>query len=264
MHLRVTKYGSLTDRVAVYICMRYICVALFAFSILFVASVTAQTVTITGQKKVYTRVKPITGFKKTFTINRPIAKAATPALSRKISAAIDPVNVLEINIREELTEMQWLSEADFQEVFNKDGVLTMMLWMEGSAAYTDGVTKYVVIDVANGDRLIPASVFIDLHGLVAAVKKKQDAEIEKAIKDIKADPEFAAADDDPKRLFEETTFEEKDLDNFAVDMAGIAFFYDYGFPNALKALEPEGELRLSWAEIKPFIKQDGLLARFVR
>jgi hypothetical protein len=122
----------------------------------------------------------------------------------------------------------------------------------------------VVIDVGIGERLSPQQAFVDLPGLVAAVKKKQDAEIEKAIKEIKANPEFAAADDDPKRLFEETTIEEKDLDNFAVDMAGVAFFYDYGFPNALKALEPEGELRLSWSEIKPFIKTDGLLARFVR
>lgn len=244
--------------------MRNTFIALTAFGILFVASVTAQTVTISGQKKVYTRTKPISGFKKTFTINRPVAKAATPALSQKITAAIDPVKVLEINIREELTEMQWLSEADYQEVFNKDGVLTMMLWMEGSAAYSDGVTKYVVVDLSTGSRLTPQQAFVDLPGLIAAVKKKQDAEIEKAIKDIKTNPEFAAADDDPKRLFEETTFEETDLNNFAVDMAGVAFFYDYGFPNALKALEPEGELRLSWSEIKHFIKSDGLLARFVR
>lgn len=83
------------------------------------------------------------------------------------------------------------------------------------------------------------------------------------MKDIKADPEFAK-DEDPKQLFEYTNFEEKDLDNFAVDMAGVTFYYDYGFPNVLKALEPEGELWLSWAEVKPFIKQDGLLARFVR
>lgn len=244
--------------------MRNTAIALFAFAVLFAASVTAQTITITGQKKTYTRVKPISGFKKTFTINRPVAKASTPALSRKITSLIDPVNVLEINLKEELTETQWLSEADFEEVFNEQGVLTVMLWMEGSAAYSDGVTKYVVVDVANGVRLSPASAFIDISGLIKAVKKKQDAEIEKAIKVMKADPDFAAADDDPKRLFEETTFAEEDLNNFAVDMAGVAFFYDYGFPNVLKALEPEGELRLSWAEVKPFIKKDGLLTRFVR
>jgi len=172
--------------------------------------------------------------------------------------------VLEIDLKDELTESQWLSEADFEEVFNEGGVLTMMLWMEGSGAYSDGVTKYLVVDVAKGIRLTPEAAFIDLPGLVAAVKKKQDSEIEKAIKVMKADPDFAAAEDDPKRLFEETDFEQKDLDNFAVDRAGVAFFYDYGFPNVIKALEPDGELRLSWAEVKPFIKKDGLLARFVR
>lgn len=243
--------------------MKNICIALIVFGLLFAASVTAQTVTITGQKKVYRRAKPIIGYKKIFTIRRPIAKAATPALSRKITAAIDPVKVLEINVQEELTEMQWLSEADFEEVFNKDGVLTMMLWMEGSAAYTDGVTKYVVVDVAKGTRLTPSTTFTDLPGLIAAVKNKQDAEVAEAINEIKANPDFAK-NDDPKALFEYTNFEEKDLDNFAVDMAGVAFFYDYGFPNVIKALEPTGELRLSWAEIKPFIRKDGLLARFVR
>ena len=221
----------------------------------------SQSVTVSGRKQVYTRSKPITGFKKTFAIRRPVVKAATPELSRKITAAIDPVKVLDIRVQEELTESQWLHEADFEEVFNDRGMLTVMLWMEGSAAYSDGVTKYAVVDTERGVRVTPADVFTDIHGLIAAIKKKQDAEVEKAIKEIKAHPDFG--DGDPKQLFEYTDFKTEDLDNFAADMAEVAFFYDYGFPNVLKALEPEGELRFSWAEIKPFIRKDGLLARFV-
>ena len=221
----------------------------------------SQQVTVTGRKQTYTRPKPNSGYKKTFTIRRPMVKAATPALSRKISAAIDPAKVLDIRIQEDLTESQWLSEADYQVVFNDRGMLTVMLWMEGSGAYSDGVTKYAVLDVEKGIQLSPADVFTDIEGLVAAVKKKQDAEMAEAIKTIKANPEFG--DGDPKQLFEYSDFKTEDLDNFAADMAGVAFFYDYGFPNVLKALEPEGELRLSWAEIKPFIRKDGLLARFV-
>lgn len=237
-------------------------IAVAAFLFLFWAPISGQTVTITGQKKVYTRPKPIIDFKKTFTIRRPIAKAATPALSRKITAAIDPVKILDINISEELGEYQWLTEADFQEVFNERGMLTMMFWMEGVAAYPDGVTEYVVVDVARGERVTPADVFTDLPGLVAAIKEKQNAEIAEATKAIKADPDFG--DGDPTALFENAAFEEKDLANFAADRAGVAFFYDYGFPHVIKALEPDGELRLSWAEIKPFIRRGGLLARFVR
>ena len=221
----------------------------------------SQQVTVTGRKQIYPRPKPLSAYKKTFTIRRPVVKAATPALSRKISAAIDPAKVLDIRIQEEVTESQWLSEADFEVVFNDRGVLTVMLWMEGSGAYSDGVTKYAVVDVEKGVRLTPTDVFTDLDGLLAAIKKKQDAEVAEAIKTIKANPEFG--DGEPKQLFEYTDFKAEDLNNFAADMAGVAFFYDYGFPNVLKALEPEGELRLSWAEITPFIRKDGLLARFV-
>jgi len=85
--------------------------------------------------------------------------------------------------------------------------------------------------------------------------------VAQAIKTIKAAPDFG--DGDPKQLFEYTDFVIKNLDNFAVERTGVGFFYDYGFPNVLKALEPEGELRLSWSEIKPFIKSGSLLARFV-
>ena len=45
---------------------------------------------------------------------------------------------------------------------------------------------------------------------------------------------------------------------------GVAFDYDYGFPHVIKALEPDGELRFSWDEIKRFIKPGSLLAKHVR
>ena len=233
----------------------------FVIIVLVCAPSAAQTVTITGHKKVYTRAKSIVGFKKTFSIRRPIATATSPVLSRRITAAIDPIRVLGINVKEELTESQWLHEADYEEVFNEKSVLTMMIWMEGAGAYSDGVTKYVVVDLATGGRASVNELFSDIPGLVGELKKKQDIEVAEAIKVIKADPEFGNGD--PKQLFEYTGFEAKDLNNFAVDRAGVAFFYDYGFPNVLKALEPEGELRLSWEEIKPFVKSGSLLARFL-
>ncbi|HMQ03437.1 MAG TPA: hypothetical protein PKD26_05940 [Pyrinomonadaceae bacterium] len=236
--------------------------ALLLLLFIFVSGSAAQTVKISPKVQVYTRKAPIVGFKKTFKIRRPAAAAATAELSRKITALIDPVRVLEIDLKEELTETQWLSEADYEEIFNQDGILSMMLWMEGSAAYTDGVTKYVVIDTVKGTQVTPKDVFNDIPALIAAVKKKQDAEVEKAISDIKKDPEWG--DSDPKQLFEYTDLTEKDLANFVVDKAGVAFFYDYGFPNVVKALEPDGELRFSWAEITPFLKRDGLLGRFAR
>jgi hypothetical protein len=222
-------------------------------------AVAAQTVVITPKKTVYRRPKPQIDFKKTFTVRRPIAKAATLALSRKITAAISPEKVLELNIREELGEYQWLEEADYKVLFNQSGVLCVELWMTGTAAYPDSVTKHVVIDVSTGSALRPANVLKDLPSLAKLIRKAQLAEIAAAKKEMKSDP-----DANPDELFSETNFTVADFNEFSVDTKGVTFYYDYGFPHVLEALQPDGEFHFSWVQLRPFIRTDGLLARFVR
>jgi hypothetical protein len=219
----------------------------------------AQSIVITPKKTIYRRPKPQIDFKRTFTVRRPVAKAATPALSKKITAAISPEKVLALNVREEMSEYQWLEEADYKVLFNQNGVLCVELWMVGTAAYPDSVTKRVVIDAATGSVVRPADVFQKLSSLAQLVKKTQAAEVATATKEIKSDPDAR-----PEDLFSETNFTEKDFDQFSVTAKGVTFYYDYGFPHVLEALQPSGEYHYSWAQIKPFVRTDGLLARFVR
>jgi hypothetical protein len=219
----------------------------------------AQTVTIIPKKTIHRRPKPQVDFKKTFSIRSPIAKASTPALSQKITASISPIKVLEINLKEEIGEYQWLEEADYKILFNQQGVLCVELWMTGTAAYPDSVTKTVVVDITKGARLGVTDVLKDLEKLVPLVKKKQRAEITAATKEMKSDP-----DAKPEELFSETNFTVEDFKDFAIDATGVTFMYDYGFPHVLEALQPEGKYHFAWAELKPFIRSDGLLARFVR
>src|SRR3954454_14515083 len=93
------------------------------------APAAAQSVVITGKKTTYTRRQPTDEYKKTFTINYPKVKAATPALSRKIENAISYRSILGLNLQDELTGNQWLSEADYEVIFNNKGVLCMDLTM---------------------------------------------------------------------------------------------------------------------------------------
>ena len=58
--------------------------------------------------------------------------------------------------------------------------------------------------------------------------------------------------------------DKEDLDQFSLSDKGVTFIYDYGFPHAIEALQPDGRFFLSWAKLRPFIKRDGLLARFIR
>lgn len=225
-------------------------------------SLLAQSVTVTPKKTVYRRPKPQMDFKRTFSVTRPLVRASTPALSKKLTAAVSPESVLELNIKDELGELQWLEETAFETVYNKNGILCIKEWMYGSAAYPDDLTRYVVADTKTGNRLKIRDLFIDLDKLAAKIKTLQMAEVRKAIVEIKKDPE--TADTEPEQLFEDTDFTAKDLDQYSISDLDVTFYYDYGFPHVLKALQPDGEFKLTWTELKPFIRREGLLARFVR
>ena len=231
----------------------------FAIVLVFVPTALAQSVVITPRKTVHRRPKPQYDFKKSFTIRRPIAKAATPTLSRKITTAISPEKVLELNLREELTEYQWLEEANYKVLFNQSGVLCVEQWMTGTAAYPDSVTKRVVVDIANGNTVRIQDVFVNLQTLAKLVRKAQLAEIATATVQMKSDPEAR-----PEELFSEANFTVEDFKEFSLDARGVTFYYDYGFPHVLEALQQAGEFRFSWAQLRPFVKTGSLLARFVR
>jgi hypothetical protein len=56
----------------------------------------------------------------------------------------------------------------------------------------------------------------------------------------------------------------KDLNGFFVTEKGVTFLYDYNFAHVVEACEPDEQYFFTWGKLKPFIKSDGLLAKFVR
>jgi len=232
---------------------------LTALVLIAASAVPAQSVVITGKKVTYTRRKPISEYKKTFTINYPKLKAATPALSRKIEAAISYRSILGLNLQEELTTVQWLEEADYEVIYNDNGLLCIDLTMSGSAAYPDGVTKTAVVDMKKGTLVKTSDVFTDLQELASMVRRAQKKEIEDAVVEIKKNPEFK--DEDPADLFKEADFRRKELEGYSVNDKGVTFKYDYGFPHVIEALQPEGKYFFTWEQLRPFLVPGGLLAK---
>jgi hypothetical protein len=219
-------------------------------------------VTITSKKQTYRRPKPIADHKKTFTITWPKVKAASPALSRKIEAALSYEKAFDFTVREELREVQWLETAEYNVVYNKGNILCVSLFIEGSGAYPSGSTKYVVVDTRTGVKQTSGMVFTDLSGLVAMIRKDQEKEVAEAIVEIRKDPELR--EPDPSTMFTDKKFTTADLKHFSVDASGVTFHYEYGFPHVIQALAPVGEFRYSWSQIKPYIKKGGLLAPMAR
>lgn len=221
----------------------------------------AQSVIITPKKTTYRRPKPMMDFKKTFTVTRPIVKASTPALSKKIQAAISYEKVSDLNIKEEINEIQWLEEATYKVTYNKNGILDITLSVTGTGAYPSTYNRTVLINTATGSRITAKDVFTDLAGLAAKGKKAQEAEIARSVAEIKKDePDL----EDPKGMFESSDFTVENLDTFSVNDRGVTFLYDYGFPHVALALQPPGEYFFTWKELKRHVKPAGLFGKFVR
>lgn len=234
----------------------------FIFLAVFSASAYAQNVEITSKKTTYKRPKPMIDFKKTFTVNRPLVKASTPALSKKIETAISYEKVLGFNLKEELNEIQWLEEADYEVKYNKNGILNVFVSMSGTGAYPSTTTESVVVNTKTGLVVKPADVFTNPQGLAKLVKKYQKDAIKAGIEAIKKEPDFD--EPNPETLFESADFTIENLQKFSIDDNGITFIYSYGFPHAIQALEPNGNYEISWKQLKPFIKPSGLFGQFVK
>lgn len=238
-----------------------ICLAILCFA-LFTSAAAAQTVVVTGKKVTYTRQKPIADFKRTFTVNYPKVKAANKAVSAKIEDALSYEKSFGITVADELREAQWLEEADFTVLYNKKGVLCVELTIQGTGAYPSGNAKRIVVDSKTGKRALPGEVFIYFSGLVDMVTKVQKKEIADAIKEIKANKDWE--EPNPEKLFETTGFRMDNLKGYSIDEAGVTFYYDYGFPHAIQAMQPNGEYKFTWAQMRPYIRVNGLLGKLTR
>lgn len=236
---------------------------LFAMLVAVLAfGVSAQKVTITAKKVIYTRKKPISDYKKTFEITYPKVKAATPALSKKIEAALSYEKAFDFKLAEEMDEIQWLQSATYDAVFNSGKVLSVNLNIEGSAAYPDGSTKTVVVDTSTGTKQTAAMVFTNFKGIAEMADRDLQRDIKQAIKNLRNDPEMK--NPDPATLFEGKKFTIDDLEGYSVDGKGVTFHYEFGFPHVIQAAEPSGYYFYTWAKIKKYLLPGGLLTPLAR
>ncbi|HEX8251060.1 MAG TPA: hypothetical protein VF599_22995 [Pyrinomonadaceae bacterium] len=235
---------------------------IFISLLIFAPAAFAQTVVITPKKTVYRRPKPLMDFKKSFTVIRPQVRGLSPALNKKVESAISFEKVSSFNLKEEISEIQWLEEASYEVNYNKNGILDVTIFMSGSGAYPSVFHKTVVVNLKTGAQVRPQDVFTNLAGLAAKVKKAQQAEMKKATEEYKKDPE--TAEFDGSEYFREANFTVKNLNEFTVSDKGVTFIYDYNFPHVVQAFQPEGRFFYSWTELKSSVRRDGLLGKFIR
>ena len=203
--------------------------------------------------------------KKRAVVNLPVVGGISdPSVLRKVRAALDLKNVFDTSLAE-YRQDAWLEELDFKVNYNKNYILDITFWAEGSGAYPDTHIEHLAISLKNGDVLKARAVFkADSLGTLARMANESlRAAVAEQIKAVEEDrdlTEKASLKDELTGL----TFGVEHLDNFKVGDAGVTFLYDAGFPHVIQALEPDGEYFFTYAQLAPYIRRDGPLGRFVK
>lgn len=232
----------------------------------------AQTVTVSPKKTIYTRKgKGIPKEKRTFVVTYPvIAGKLSPAIKKNLENTISYWKVFDTTLAENLGDYHWLSEMSFKVNYDRNGILDISLTQEGVGAYPSSQTVNLVIDLKTGRRVEIRDVLKPeaLNKLAKMVDQKLSAEKKEIIRRIDKG-EFSEDNDEElnnslKEQINSLKFSEETFNEFSVSDRGITFIYNADFPHVIKAVEPDGRYFFTWSELKPFIKPDGLLARFVR
>jgi hypothetical protein len=194
------------------------------------------------------------------------AGISDPDVLRKVRSILDLKNVFGDSleeIRSEFEESFWLTEITYKVNYNANFILDITFFESGVGAYPDTLTEHRIINLKTGALLKAADVFnsSSLGALVKLVDGAMRAELREEIKRFgrdESDAEFL------RYKLREAKFSVENLDNFSVNNTGVTFLYDFGFPHAIKALEPSGRYFFSYERLKGYIKRDGLLGVFVR
>jgi hypothetical protein len=150
--------------------------------------------------------------------------------------------------------------VDYQVNQNANGVLALTMTSDTMGAYPDAFSEFLVYDLRSGARVRPADVFSNFGAIRSLIQKQ----VKDRIAAAKADDPSSV--EDLNLMLGETqgVVEDDTLGRFTITKGGLTFQYLFGFPHVAKALEPNGDIPLTWAELKPHLRPDGLFAPLAR
>ncbi|NNF00890.1 MAG: hypothetical protein HKN25_17875 [Pyrinomonadaceae bacterium] len=232
---------------------------LMIFAVSFSTQLYAQTssLKIASKKVSYTRKgENIPDHKKTFEVNYPVISGLKdPSTSKKVESAISYWKNFGTTLEENIGDYTWLYSLDYKINYNKNSILDISLYMEGSGAYPSTHVKNLVIDLKTGRRVNIADTFTNIGKLLVKIEKAQRVAIAKAAQEDEITLE--ELNEEIRRNSRYT------LEEFSINDKGVTFLFDYGFPHAIKALEPDGRNFFTWKEMRPHIKPNSLLGKFI-
>lgn len=197
-------------------------------------------------------------------INLPVITGNGAGIS-KVRAALRLKNLFGTSLAE-YKEDAWLTQLDYKVNYNKHFIFDITFTQEGVGAYPDTHTAHFIFNLRSGEIVKAKDVFeaASLTALAQLINDKLQDDVRQIVKDrMERDDLSVEQKSRLSETFSDVKFATENLDDFSVSDQGVAFLYDAGFPHAIKALEPEEQYFLTYAELAPHVSRQGLLARFV-
>lgn len=161
-------------------------------------------------------------------------------------------------------ETGWLEKVGFVVNYNQHHILDLRFTELGSAVHGEVTNKHFTIDLRNGNVLTPTDIFVAER--MDQLSKLIDKKLQDEIKKIRN--QFTGGDAVPPPLEDilgKLKFETTDLSDFEVNPEGVWFYkkihFPYGF--GFHTSRPDGRYFFRHAELKPYLRTDGLLWQFV-
>jgi len=234
------------------------------------ASLSDSRLTVSRRRIVIVRsgelVKRFPDRKKAILYYPVVSGLSSPTALKHVRALLRLKNIFDYSL-DEYREDTWLTEFNYEINYNDRYIFDITFTQEGQAAYPDSQSKHFAIDLRTGKLIKASDVFVtsQFAALAKLVNDKFQSEIRELIKETKDSPNLDVNEGTSiAEALSDMKFEIKNLDDFSIGPKGVTFLYDAGFPHAIEAFEPEGKYFFSYAELKPYLKSDGLLWQFLQ
>lgn len=213
-------------------------------------------VTVSSNKVVYQRKgADLPEWKKEFEVNYPVFSGNIgDDVKRRLEQTFSYWRVFETSLGAETSD-QWLYSLDYKVNYNQQGILELELFRSGVGAYPTVYNATIVADLDTGNQIKIVDAFQNRIGLLTMIDDAQATEMAVAVKKSEeGEAEYL------RGKFKETHKASDEVKEFSVSDRGVTFIFEYDFPHASKASQPEGRYLILWDRLKPFLREYGKLA----
>ncbi len=155
-----------------------------------------------------------------------------------------------------------LTDQVFDTIYDAHCIISIRRVAEYMGAYPSAATTWHTFDKATGKRVLAADVL--LANRTNALIVECNRRLRNAV-----NSERSYWKGEEQELFdacikETRPFESRDLDHFYLTDTGIVFAYSFDFRHVVKNMEPDGDIVFTTADIRSFLRPDGLLAYLIQ